>query len=196
VPLILHVLLQCPENKSPQEAIRDADFTVKITDFGLAMRLNSDATHLSNIKQGTPFYTAPEVARQRRLHTASDVYAFGIMLWEFMMGMPVYKRTYALPVCKHITLACKYTTNLHSVPLCRIGAVPHMISSSVAQLCCRLHGLACERLLQCIQAAVLTHSMQCERAARRSQTCAVKLLQPLSKHLALQGTSRLVCATE
>lgn len=84
--------VQHPPNKTAQQSIRDGDFDLKITDFGLAMRLKNNRSHASNIAQGTPFYTAPEVSRHRRLHTASDVYAFGIMLWEVAVGMPVYQR--------------------------------------------------------------------------------------------------------
>jgi serine/threonine protein kinase len=37
----------------------------KVADFGLSVLMpDKDATHVSNLCQGTPFYTAPEVAIQ------------------------------------------------------------------------------------------------------------------------------------
>ena len=73
-----------------RSAVEAGEFEVKVTDFGLAMLLQSEHMHASNMKQGTPFHAPPEVTQQRRPYQSSDVYAFGVMMWELMMGCPAY----------------------------------------------------------------------------------------------------------
>ena len=77
-----------------EAALEEGTATAKITDFGLSLRLAGSQTHASNIRQGTPFYTAPEVGAQRQLHRESDVWSFGVVLWELLSGALV-----AYPEC-------------------------------------------------------------------------------------------------
>jgi WD40 repeat protein len=65
----------------------------KITDFGLAKRLESNDGHTkTGAILGTPSYIAPEQAAGRKdLGPAVDVYALGAILYEMLTGRPPFR---------------------------------------------------------------------------------------------------------
>lgn len=61
----------------------DADFNVKVCDFGLA-RFVADLGTGTLQYAGTPCYMAPELFQKRPYDEKVDVWAFGTLLWEII----------------------------------------------------------------------------------------------------------------
>src|SRR5262249_24819446 len=76
----------------PGNVLLDADGTPKLTDFGLAKRLDRDEglTHTGSVL-GTPGYMPPEQASgSKELTAAADVYALGATLYALLIGQPPF----------------------------------------------------------------------------------------------------------
>ncbi|KAI7731497.1 hypothetical protein M8C21_006298, partial [Ambrosia artemisiifolia] len=67
----------------------DADYNAKLSDFGIAKDGPLGIkTHVTTRVIGTQGYTAPEYAQSGHLRASCDLYAFGVVLHELMMGKP------------------------------------------------------------------------------------------------------------
>ncbi|XP_043697674.1 probable serine/threonine-protein kinase PBL17 [Telopea speciosissima] len=65
----------------------DSDFNAKLSDFGLAKDgPMGDQTHVSTRVMGTYGYAAPEYIMTGHLTARSDVYGFGVVLLEMLLG--------------------------------------------------------------------------------------------------------------
>ncbi|KAF9616610.1 hypothetical protein IFM89_030779 [Coptis chinensis] len=65
----------------------DADYVAKLSDFGLAKDgPMGDQTHVSTRVMGTYGYAAPEYIMTGHLTARSDVYGFGVVLLELLIG--------------------------------------------------------------------------------------------------------------
>jgi WD40 repeat protein/serine/threonine protein kinase len=68
-------------------------FLPKITDFGLAKRLEEAGQTETGSAMGTPSYMAPEQAqgKSKEIGPAADVYALGAVLYECLTGRPPFR---------------------------------------------------------------------------------------------------------
>ncbi|KAF5831352.1 kinase-like domain-containing protein [Dunaliella salina] len=88
---VLHMDLKARNVMLASSGTEGRGVCCKIADFGLAVRMGSMETHMSEVFQGTATHMAPEVLLEGRVSKAADVYAFGITLWELFTGGEPYR---------------------------------------------------------------------------------------------------------
>lgn len=87
----------------PQNVLMNGDDDVKITDFGIAMALNSTVHTKTNSVIGTVHYLSPEQARGGMATKRSDIYSLGIVFYELLTGeLPFSAETAVAIALKHL----------------------------------------------------------------------------------------------
>lgn len=78
----------------PENILLVADGTPKITDFGLARKLDDLGQTNTGDLLGTPPYMAPEQARgEKTIDHGADIYGLGAILYECLTGKPPFRAT-------------------------------------------------------------------------------------------------------
>jgi serine/threonine-protein kinase len=89
----------------PANILFTADGTPKITDFGLARRLESgQGLTRTGVPVGTPSYLAPEQAegKSRDVGPAADTYALGAILYELLTRRPPFRAESAAETLRQV----------------------------------------------------------------------------------------------
>ena len=75
----------------PQNIMIEDDGQIKITDFGIAMALNSTQLTQTNSVMGSVHYLPPEQAAGKGTTIKSDIYSMGIIFYELLTGELPFK---------------------------------------------------------------------------------------------------------
>lgn len=87
----------------PQNIMILENGMIKITDFGIAMAINSTQLTQTNSIMGSVHYLPPEQANGKGSTIKSDIYSMGILMYELLTGEIPYKGDVAVEIAlKHI----------------------------------------------------------------------------------------------
>jgi DNA-binding NarL/FixJ family response regulator/predicted Ser/Thr protein kinase len=70
----------------PANILLSEDGTPRLTDFGLARFENSPSITTTGSLIGTPYYLSPEACYQQDIDERTDIWAFGVVLFEMLTG--------------------------------------------------------------------------------------------------------------
>lgn len=82
----------------PQNIMIEENGMIKITDFGIAMALNSTQLTQTNSVMGSVHYLPPEQASGKGSTVKSDIYSMGILFYELLTGSLPFKGENAVEI--------------------------------------------------------------------------------------------------
>jgi serine/threonine protein kinase len=90
---------------TPGNILLSADNDPKISDFGLAMKIDDVRRLAPGVTGGTPVYMSPEQAsaRHEAVDGRSDVYGLGAVLHEVLVGRPPFSGTDTFEILRRVS---------------------------------------------------------------------------------------------
>jgi predicted Zn-dependent peptidase/predicted Ser/Thr protein kinase len=108
----------------PENIMIGPDGDLKVMDFGISRSFAEDVTVTGSVV-GTPAYMAPEQAEGKTLDHRTDIYAFGLILYEMFTGdVPFHGDT-------AVTLALKQVTERPTNPTKLTPTLPRRIDAAI-----------------------------------------------------------------
>ncbi|XAR54218.1 Non-specific serine/threonine protein kinase [Bertholletia excelsa] len=117
----------------------DEDFKPKLSDFGLAREGPTDGqTHVSTAVVGTYGYAAPDYIQTGHLTTKSDVWSFGVVLYEILTGRRSLERNYPKTEQKLLEWVKQFPADSKKFPLIMDRRLENQFSLNAARRIARL----------------------------------------------------------
>jgi serine/threonine protein kinase len=87
----IHARAMIHRDLKPANVLLGRSGEVKIADFGIALDQAGDGLTRPGMMIGSPPYIAPEQLQGERADVRSDLFAFGVVLYELLAGVPPFR---------------------------------------------------------------------------------------------------------
>jgi len=127
----------------PQNIMLLSSGKVVVTDFGIAKLPNADTVTIADKAIGTVFYISPEQASGKPIDRRSDIYSFGVMLYEMITGkLPFTAEAPVTVALMHVNnkpkppseIEPEIARGLEQIILCAMEKDPNMRFQSAGQM--------------------------------------------------------------
>ena len=116
----------------PQNVLLNDEGRAKVTDFGIARSLDAVGHTETGTVLGTSHYIAPEQARGEQVDAQTDIYSFGVVLYELLTGELPY------PGDNFLTVAMKHVNDPSPSVLERRPDTPLRLASLIERCMAKL----------------------------------------------------------